>query len=590
MLELSSIHELRHRRFARENAEAANEKCHSLNWPVMTTGHCLIITRMKKLLEALIDRLPLHAEEGNLRESIPEEELVAGLATNGRSPETTRMLVQLLRTQLCALCLLDTMELARNHWAFVSFPASLLGRSLLETFATSSALLPTDYWEQGEHRPDNVKEEQRRWLNRIETARLDNNHDARPVRVVHVAWAIIRIGNQFLLSHREDRNRPGEKSHVLPGGRLNMHDLANSDRSPGILRQLFDPQSTLADESIDKTLKRELSEELDGLRHGEHYQCARWARLPPYRMVAGAGNRHAYTEYAFTLYTLQLTPAGELHLLDCEASQDKLSWFTADEIAAGKKADGTTAFVDVLHKSWGEQIAETLASIPDACVSGYSLADETRMIDLPASNAHPLRIGKTGKERNIELGLTEPECHLIQLLGWHALGFAIEAKPGIQCLGGGWVRFNGEAITVARSILAKGLPHDLPLLDIREQHMRLNINPKFLCVGAEAFHYLIEEEDSASGTLTLIRQAIDTPWARLPELRRQQRVKANTLKILWALDEGKDPESFSDKAGDWSRNLGQQLKPLIEQIGLRKLWRTENKVDTAFVVRRLGSA
>jgi hypothetical protein len=545
---------------------------------------------MKKLLEMLIDLLPLHAEEGNLRESIPESELVAGLEANGSSPEANRMLVQLLRTQLCALCLLDTSELARNHWAFISFPASLLGRSLLETFATESALLPADYWEQGEHRPDSIKEEQRRWLNRIETARLDSNPNARPVRVVHVAWAIIRIGNQFLLSHREDRQRPGEKSHVLPGGRLNMHDLANRDRSPALLRQLFDPQSTLADQSIDNTLKRELREELDGLRHGDHYQCERWARLPPYRMVAGAGNRHAYTEYAFTLYALKLTPAGELHLLDCEASQDKLAWFTADEIATGKKADGTTAFVDVLHKSWGDRIAEKLAAVPDACLTGYALADETRMIDLPTSHAHPLRIGKTGKERDLDLGLTKPECHLLQLLGWHALGFSIETKPGAQCLGGGWIRLEKDAIAVARSILAKGLPHDLPLLDIREQHMRLNINPKFLCVGAEAFHYLIEEEDSASGTLTLIRQAIHTHWARLPELRRQQRVKANTLKILWALDEGKDPESYSDKAGDWNRNLTQQLKPLIEQVGLRKLWRTENKVDTALVVRRLGSA
>ncbi len=90
--------------------------------------------------------------------------------------------------------------------------------------------------------------------------------------------------------------------------------------------------------------------------------------------------------------------------------------------------------------------------------------------------------------------------------------------------------------------------------------------------------------------MTLIRLAVDTPWALLLEARRQQRVKANTLKILWALDEGKDPESYTDRAGDWNRNLTQQLKALLQQIGLRKLWRTENKVDTALVVRRLVSA
>ena len=572
------------------NTQDGTEQRLSIDELPTETGYCLIIGRMNSLLENLIDLLPLHAEEGALRESICEADLVAHLTTRGASPETALVVVQLLRTQLCTLCLLDTIELARNHWAFVSFPASLMGRSLLEALAASNSLLPIDYWEQGDHRPDSVKEEQRQWLHRVETARTDGNPDARPIRVVHVAWAIIRIGNQFLLSHREDRDRPGEKSHVLPGGRLSVHDVPGNDRSPVILRKLFSSDSPLAEQSIDNTLKRELMEELEGLRHGEHYEYERWRRLPPFRMVAGAGNRHAYTEYVFTLYTLRLTPAGELHLLECAAKQDKLAWFTADEIAAGKRADGTTAFVDVLHQCWGERIAENLDAIPDACVTTYALADETRMIDLPAAHTLPLRVGKTGKERNIDLGLTVPECLLLQLLGWHALGFPVETKPGTQCLGGGWVCLEDEGKAIARSILAKASPHDLPLIDIRERYMRLNIQPKFLHVGAEAFNYLIEEEDSGSGTLTLVRRAVDTPWARLPEIRKPQRVKVNTLKILWALDEGKDPESFSDKAGDWSRNLTQQLKPLFDQVGLRKLWRTENKVDTALVVRRRGSA
>lgn len=545
---------------------------------------------MKNLLETLANHLPLHAEEGNHKERIPEADLVAHLTANGASPETATTLVQLLRTQLCALCLLDPVELARDHWAFVSFPASLMGRSLLETWATGGKCLPTDYWEQGDHRPSRFKEHQRNWLNRIETARLSDNPDARPIRVVHVAWAIIRIGNQYLLSHREDRHRPGEKSHVMPGGRLNAHDLASNDGSPAILRQLFSSDSPLAEQSIDNTLKRELAEELDGLRYGEHYEYQRRERLPPFRKVAGAGNRHAYTEYAFTLYSLRLTQAGELHLLECAAKQDKLAWFTADEIAAGRKADGTTAFVDVLHECWGKRIAEKLADIPDACVSGYALGDESNMIDLPASCVHPLRIGKTGKERGIDLRLAEPECQLLQFLGWHALGFDVETKPGTLLLVGGWVRLDRDAVSIARNILAKALRNDLPLIDVREHSLRVNIDPKYLYVGAEAFRYQIEEDDSASGDFTLIRHAIDTPWAKLPESTKRQRVKANTLKILRALDEGKDPESYSDKAGDWSRNLTQQLKPLLDQVGLRKLWRTENKVDTALVVRRLGSA
>ena len=36
------------------------------------------------------------------------------------------------------------------------------------------------------------------------------------------------------------------------------------------MRQLFTPRSSLADQSINNTLKRELREELDGLRYEEH--------------------------------------------------------------------------------------------------------------------------------------------------------------------------------------------------------------------------------------------------------------------------------------------------------------------------------
>ena len=94
------------------------------------------------------------------------------------------------------------------------------------TLATpGQALLPADYWEQGDARPLNAKEEQRSLLHRIETGRLKYNPQAETIRTVHIAWALIRLGSNFLLHHREDIARPGEKSYVLPGGRFNMSDL-----------------------------------------------------------------------------------------------------------------------------------------------------------------------------------------------------------------------------------------------------------------------------------------------------------------------------------------------------------------------------
>jgi hypothetical protein len=71
-----------------------------------------------------------------------------------------------------ALCLLDRHQLAEGRWKFVSFPASLVGRSLLETLACpGQTLFDAHYWEQGSHRPESAFEEQRRILEELEKRR-----------------------------------------------------------------------------------------------------------------------------------------------------------------------------------------------------------------------------------------------------------------------------------------------------------------------------------------------------------------------------------------------------------------------------------
>lgn len=287
-------------------------------------------------LDAVLARLPLHAEEGTLRESLAEDDLVVALTEALLDKDLAELLVAMLRRQLDALALLDRVELSQQRWAFVSFPASLLRRAIVETLVQpSQAILPLDYWEQGDHQSETVKEEQRALLHRVESERLRQNTAARPVRVVHVASAVIRLGDRFLLHRREDRDRPGEKTHVLPGGRFKTSDLLTDGVviDPEALRQLFYVASSLADAHLDTTLPRELEEEL-GLKHGKDYSFRRWQRLPPYRQIASAGNRHGYSEFGFQLYMVKLTPQGEVRLLDREADSNALTWFSADELAA----------------------------------------------------------------------------------------------------------------------------------------------------------------------------------------------------------------------------------------------------------------
>ena len=403
---------------------------------------------MKALLEIALEALPLHAEEGTQRESMLEATLVTRLAAaEGTTPETAALLAALLRRILQALALLDPVELSAGRWAFVSFPASLLGRSLFETLRTpGQSFLPADYWEEGDHRPLALKEEQRRLLQCLENERVLTNPVARPIRVVHVAWAVIRVQDRFLLCRREDIARPGEKTHVLPGGRLNVNDLPDDTRAePDVLRQLLNPQAFSARNNLHATLVRELREELE-LLPGTHYTAEPLQDLKPYRRVSGAGNRHVYTEYSFRLFAIRLTPAGDTRLLEQElAGALRPTWFTADEIAAQQRANGDAAYVDALRAAWGSELRQQLLAFPQSIdvTPGLGAAEP---LDLPASPTSGINFGKPGKERRCPVSLGETAWHLLLLLGGHAKGWKISDAQGLAALGRGWMKIANEQL------------------------------------------------------------------------------------------------------------------------------------------------
>jgi len=81
----------------------------------------------------VLSKLPLHAEEDRRREIVAECELVSVVAAQGIPKDTASALIYALRRQFAALALLDPVELQKGRWTFVSFPASLLGRSWLTT-------------------------------------------------------------------------------------------------------------------------------------------------------------------------------------------------------------------------------------------------------------------------------------------------------------------------------------------------------------------------------------------------------------------------------------------------------------------------
>lgn len=531
------------------------------------------------LLNIVLSMLPLHAEEGRQRDSLSEAELVTALTTHDRATkETARSLVYTLRRQFEAWSLLDRRELRGGQWAFVSFPASLLGRSWLMTLATpEQCLLPADYWEQGDERPSETKEEQRSLLHRIETSRLSLNPRAKTIRTVHVASALIRMGDNFLLHHREDKRRLGEKLYVLLGGRFNLSDLPiDIQEHQDILKKLFDPDTEIVARYINRTLERELEEET-GLRANIDYSYEPIGdSLPIYREVNGASNRHAYSSYKFSLFQIKLTHAGEIRLLDKVSTySDVLTWFSINDMICPQRADGGSAYIDVLHQAWGSQVKERLSSIPDSRSAPLAYDGESFMLDLPSNGNGKFYLGKPGKEKPItlDLKLDDEEWQLLMLMGWHTRGFQIANISRIRLLGNGWMDIS-EAISTTKNIQTK-IKNKLPgLLEIREdRYASLSISPNFLFFPAELFCYKISGSDKSGGEFRLERSKIETPWGILQNEDYEKSITGKTVTALRDLKKGDEPD------GDWERNLREQFGEGVKSIGLRRLWTNKGNLS-----------
>jgi ADP-ribose pyrophosphatase YjhB (NUDIX family) len=528
-------------------------------------------------LKIALSMLPLHAEEGGRREVLSESELMKVLIEQDTPEETSKALIWTLRRQFEALALLDPMELRDGKWAFVSFPASLLGRSWLTTLATpGQVLLSAGYW--GQDAPEGDKEEQRTLLHRIETGRVRLNPQAHPIRVVHVAWAWIRIGDKFLMHRREDKARPGEKSFGLPGGRFNLDDLPFTIQSrTDILKEIYSLDSGIVAEYIKATLERELKEETD-LTPGTHYTYENFGKpLPPYMGVNGPGNRHAYSAYKFHLFHVKLTHAGETHLLaQISKKSSLLKWFTAAEIVAPQRTDGASAYVDALHQAWGKDLEKYLSILPDSSSSPLVFVGESMMLDLPGTLETSFQLGKSGKEKAVlpAKALEDAEWQLLMLLGWHARGLQIQmdAEAEVRLLGNGWIEAPG-IIPLAHSLHKKIQPVVRDLVEIREDRfISLRISPDILFFSAGLFRYQILGSNKAGGKLQLKRLDLITPWGNLNGDIYERDINGNTVATLRELEKGDEP------IGDWERTLREQFGEGVRGIGLRRLWSTKGNV------------
>ncbi len=529
-----------------------------------------------KYLIRLLERLPLHAEEDDLREVVSTAELLGHMALDGHGRTEAQAVLATVRRIFDALRLLDLRPAMRDKWAFVSFPASLTGHSLLSTLASDDqALCPEDYWrDAGDTSPDRV-EEQRQLLRALESGRVrfSPEANARPIRFVYVAWGLVRFGRHFLLVHREDKTREETANYVLPGGRLRIDDLPTEMQTAETLRLIHRAGSSAALGALTMTLERELGEEL-GILPGEHYVANKRFVIGPYRKVEGARNRHAHTEYQFVLHDIRLTTAGEARVLErANGEPDRLAWFSVEEISApAGRMDGKQAFVDALREQLGDGLKAFLDDTPDSGGTPYVLSGDARAVDLPTSHDQPFRVGRTGDEKDVPIPLSGDEWALLWTAMAHAKGLSLTASDGhLIFLGGGWIKLRSSTVgQVTESLIRKLYEADLPLIRRAGDFLRSACAPEFIYFAENSFRYrLVEAGPGGDLEVTLVTNP--APWAALASTKLRISLNRNMTRALLAIAEDKDPVAYSEEA--MKKGIKEMLDGKTRRFGLRKFVR-----------------
>ena len=457
-------------------------------------------------IQSLLPHLPRFAEEDGDFYSIHRDELIDALC---QQHELDRSLSEntiiLIESLLNTLAVLDAEHLKRSEWCFVSFPAQLMALSVLTALSDhNSQLFAPNFWNtQGIS--NDKKEQQRDVLRALETARVKHHAgQAQPIRSCYVAWSIIKLDHQVLFYQREDTQKRYDKSagdYGLIGGRANQNDVLNADKV-AVLKALQSPHSALIKDALPETLKRELREEA-GLLFETHYTFKPWRSLKPYQQVQGTAPNHAFTEYYLDIFQIELTLEGYLYLLEKTKGDERLVWFSLDEIAKGETSDGKIAYIKALFDDFDNDtkaLKTALQQLPDSFKSAYLCQLPKYGLTLPIDHHKPLIAGVLGKEKPLDLELSDYQLKLLLALAAHLRCFKFEKLPQtIKLHPFGWLEvkqdldLQKELIQLAT--LLKKIDVDFSIENVRDTFFRLSISPEIVHFDEGLFSFTVKQSD-----------------------------------------------------------------------------------------------
>jgi hypothetical protein len=451
---------------------------------------------LTKILKRIITFLPLQAEEGHYNYSVKTEDIISELTQEGFDHQESLITTQFIENLFKTLSLFNTESLNKKEWQFVSFPAQLMGLSLLNSLADDQqTLLNAKFWA-----PENTGafiEKRRNLFNQLEENRVNLHPQKKPqpIRYVHVAWGLVKINGQFLFHQREDKKRPDVPNYVPVGGKLILGDIEHHDAYDSIKIMHSNTPSTIINESLNNTLLREVEEETT-LKHDIDFSPELAWNLNPYKAVGGARDIRAYTQYNIVIFSLSLTEAGFLKLLTEVKNSGALTWFSIDDLIEQKRSDGERPYVTALHAHHDGNktlLRNDLNNFKNSYENIFH--DESKNITFPYEEKYFLK----GREK-IHHQLTLIQSHLLLVLASHTKGLDwIPVDDSIVSLNYGWVHSHNSEIISQLNLISKeltrvGLPELIEIVD--HQWFRIKTNPEKIYFTNSLFSLSLGESKS----------------------------------------------------------------------------------------------
>lgn len=535
------------------------------------------------LLTALSCRLPRIAEESSDREEVPEAELIQRLIdATGIGQEEAGSALGVVRRLLQALSVLDEGCMSAGVWAFVSFPAFLLARSLLNGLgAPDFRFLEPGFW----NASDYLADRQRALIKHSEELRAAHPAGLVPIRRVWVSWAWIALDGKFLMVRREDPapHRDGNRGQfVFPGGRVSAEDLPElMYLTPSARLDFFDPDQEVDSShsrfAFSSAVRRELREELE--IPGNAFET----EIPVgdvihYNAMEGAKSAFSATQYCIQPFRVGLKDSGKAALLRCLAVHpERFAWFTGEELAAGVNAVGARAFVDALRP-------EGVTMNPDAFAIPIGTATPLKdPVDIPSMPSEPFGVGISGRERQIHVDLDVGEVGLLNWLAAVRRGEKVEElAAGVSIVRGtGWVLIDDDsALAGLRALAAKLEAEGLLLLDFHDRAVRLNAATTYFSPSLLSME-ILDERRGKSYRLKLSRRRIQSLLGvavakdasiSLPE------ILGNAVYSL----EQRDPQPALDNI-ETVKRMQREIRSFLDAVGARLLIRQVDGVPELVV-------